>query len=740
MFRRHAHVRQRDQSDCGAAALASIALWHRRPVALRQVRQWAGVDREGSSLRGLVDAARRIGFQARAVRGPYEALAEVPLPAIALLERDSGPGHYVVVHRAAAGRVLVGDPAAGVAWVGRQQFEREWTGKLVVLVPDMNPPSESARPVSALGRLTRLLAWNSPTLLEAGVCGLLMTLLGLASPFFVQQLVDSALLSGEAGLLNALGIGMALVIAFRVLFALVRRYLLAFLGRRVDLLLLSQYAGHLLRLPMAFYETRRVGEMISRVHDANKIRRAVSAATLGAITDGVFFVVSLAVLWSYDARLAAVATLFMPAWVLLIATHHPAGRRRSRAAMEDACELTARLVEDVSGIETVKAFGVEERRGEEHEQRIVRLAQSLFSLETLGMRVSSAGLLLSELAGLLILWYGGYRVLDGALSIGQLMFFYTMLVSMLAPLERLASLVMEFQEALVAMDRLGDVLDCEPEPAHDQRLATFTGPRRQIEFRDVDFRYGRRGAVLEGMNLRIPAGQTVAIVGESGSGKSTLLKLLLRYHEPQAGQILIDGVDVRDYSLGSYRSRIAVVSQEPFIFNGTLRDNIALGRPEASLDEVLAAARAAGLDEVVAGLPQRYETEIGERGANLSGGQRQRLAIARALLMDPDILVFDEATSHLDTQTEQALQRRLKQAFAGRTVLLVAHRLSTVQDADTIYVLDKGRVVQHGTPAELRAQPGKFRSFWEAQEYPSYQPGNEPCKLYVQPASAPSLS
>jgi ABC-type bacteriocin/lantibiotic exporter with double-glycine peptidase domain len=483
----------------------------------------------------------------------------------------------------------------------------------------------------------------------------------------------------------------------------------------VDLTLMSQYTSHLLQLPLQFYETRRVGEMISRVHDASKIRHAISATTLGAVTDGVFFSVALGVLWMYDARLAAVATAFIPAWVLLVALHQPASRRRSRAAMEHVAELTARMVEDVSGIDTVKAFGIERQRIEDSELRVVRLAQSLFSIEKLGMQVSSAGLVISEAAGLLILWYGGYRVIGGALTIGQLMFFYTMLLSMLGPLERLASLIMELQEALVAMDRLGDVLDVEPERCADSKLAKFPGLRRELRLKGVSFQYGRRGRVLRELDLTLPAGRTVAIVGESGSGKSTLLKLLLRFYEPESGQILADGHDVRDFELASYRSRIAVVSQEPFIFNATLRENIALRRPDASLTEVMEAARAAGLEEVVAGLPQRYQTPIGERGANLSGGQRQRLAIARALLMNPDILVFDEATSHLDTTTEQALQKRLRQIFAGKTVILVAHRLSTVKDADTIYVLDQGHVVQHGSHRELLAIPGKYASFWNAQ-------------------------
>jgi ATP-binding cassette subfamily B protein len=301
------------------------------------------------------------------------------------------------------------------------------------------------------------------------------------------------------------------------------------------------------------------------------------------------------------------------------------------------------------------------------------------------------------------------------LTIGQLMFFYSLLGYMLEPLQRLASVNLKIQDALVAVDRLYQVMDMEVEQGGPEKKAAFAGVREAIELREVAFRYGCRGNVLEKVSLRIPAGRTIAIVGESGSGKSTLLKLLMGFYAPTEGRILVDGTDLRDFTLASWRGRIGQVAQEPFIFNSTLRDNIALGRPEATLEEIIAAARAAGLDEFIAGLPERYETVIGERGANLSGGQRQRLAIARALLRQPEILIFDEATSHLDTATERAIQKNLKSALAGKTVVLVAHRLSTIKGADYIYVLHEGRIVEEGTHPQLLARQGWYASLCRSQ-------------------------
>ena len=344
-----------------------------------------------------------------------------------------------------------------------------------------------------------------------------------------------------------------------------------------------------------------------------------------------------------------------------------------------------------------------------------RLVQDIFSLQKMGISMSGAGTFVTGIAGIVILWFGGHRVIDGALTIGQLMFFYTLLGYMLEPLERLASVDLQLQDALVAVDRLYQVLDIEIEPHAVENKVTLTGLSEGIELHDVAFKYGCRSNVLDHVSLQIPAGKTIAIVGESGSGKSTLLKLLMRFYDPTEGRILIDGVDARDIDLDSLRSRIGLVSQDPYIFNGTIRDNIALGQANATMQQVVEAARAAGLDEFISQLPDRYESMIGERGANLSGGQRQRLAIARALLRDPDILIFDEATSHLDTATERAIQRSLKTALAGRTVILVAHRLSTIRQADVIYVMESGAIAESGTHHELIEQDGRYTALWRAQ-------------------------
>ena len=716
MFRKFHCIRQNDGSDCGAAALATVARHYGIQFGLETLRDLSGTDRVGTNLLGLVLAAERTGFTVRAVRGPYEALTSVPLPTIVHITMHEGYGHFVVLHKVNHKYVTVADPGRGILKLTRREFEDQWTGNMLLLAPnDSFDASHCAnQPTTPVRRFIGLLTAHYGVLSEAILCAILMTLLGISTSYFVQHLVDSVLVRGEMRLLNALGIGMLAILLFRTLFGALRQYLLAYIGRKVDLSLIAGYTRHVLSLPMNFFEMRQVGEIFSRANDASKVREAISGAALTAAVDGVVVVFTSAVLAMYDVQLAFVAALFGPLWFAVVMLHQPATKRQSRAVMEATATYSAHIVEDISGVETIKAFSAQRTRMEAGEQRLVKLVQSAFSMQMIGASLDALGGLLTGIAGLAILWYGGYRVVSGALSIGELMFFYTLLGYLLQPLERLATVNVQFQEAFVAIDRLFQVLDIEPESLED-RKAKFNGINDAIELRNISFRYGCRSNVLNRLNLRIPAGATVAIVGESGCGKSTLLKLLMRFHEPTEGRIIADDVDLRDFNLGSLREQIGIVSQEPFIMNATLRENIALGAPDADLNRIIAAAQAAGLDDFINELPDRYETMLGERGANLSGGERQRLAIARAVLKQPGLLIFDEATSHLDTRTERAIQERLRDVFVGRTVLLVAHRLSTVRDADMICVMHEGEIVEEGSHAVLLAQGGRYAKLWSAQ-------------------------
>ncbi len=717
MFRPYPCVRQTDESDCGAAALATVARVHRRSIGLEKMRDLAGTDRVGTNLLGLLEAAEKLGFSARAVKGPWKALSEVPLPAIAHVTTEEGLGHFLVLHRVRKHSIVAADPARGIVRPSRKEFCERWTGYLLLLVPEKVAwyRQEGSTPPSPWSRFLALLRPQASILAEAFFCALLMTVLGLSTSFFIQHLVDSVLVHRQWSLLNALALGMLALVVFRTVFGALRGYLLVHIGRKVDLTLISSYTRHILSLPLRVFETRRIGEMLSRVNDAVKVREAVSGTTLTAVVDGTLVILSGTVMFAYDWPLAFVACAFVPALVLTTAAHHRPIKHLSRETMEKAAALQAHLVEDIAAVDTIKAYGLERSRSDESDDSLVKVLRSLFSFQMLGLSLNSWAMLIAGVAGIAVLWFGGQRVMAGALTLGQLMFFYSLLAAMLEPLQRLASVNMQVQEAFVAIDRLHQIMDLELEDFDGERKACFQGVKRAIEFRGVSFQYGCRSKVLDGVDLEIPARSTVAIVGESGSGKSTMLKLLMRFYDPVEGSITVDGLDMRDYGLRSLRSKVALVSQDPFLFAGTIADNIRIGRPQASVQEVIEAAHAAGLEEFIAKLPQRLETTVGERGANLSGGQRQRLAIARALLLRPEVLIFDEATSHLDTMTERAIQATLETALAGKTVIFVAHRLSTIQKADVIYLLHEGRVLERGSHRDLVQRDGRYAALWRSQ-------------------------
>jgi len=669
---RYPAIHQHDASDCGPAVLATVAAYYKKRVSIARIREAAGTDRRGTNLAGLSSAAERLGFEARAVRASREAIEQIPLPAVAHW-REANRNHFVVLYEASPKRVTIGDPASGLRHLTPEEFHKNWTGVLLLLTPTPRL-GDLARSKSPLDRLFSLLLPHYRLFLGALTAAVLITILSLTSSFFIQALVDVVFVLGRTPPLNWLGLGMLVVTLARAGFLELRSYLLAHLSQRIDAETVLNYHRHLLGLPLTFFYSRRTGEILSRLNDAIKIRVAIGATTLSVIVDSFLVVTTAAIMTWLDWRLTLRSLLLVPALAGTLWLLNKPMKRHQREAMERAAELEAQIVETIGSIQTIKAFRAEPRIQLRAEARFTEMQEASFRSQQLALHSTTLSSLMVGLATLSLLWFGGHSVLAGGLSVGQLMAFYTMLAMILVPIERLANANQSIQDAIIAAGRLGEILELNPELSKQRANALDQPVKGSLEFQNVTFRYGSRSPVFENFSLQIGPGECVAIVGESGCGKTTLVNLLARFLEPASGRILIDGVDVQDYTFECLRREIVFVPQEIVLLNGTIADNIRLGRPNATSAEIRAAAQLACVSEFVSRLPYSYDTLVGERGLALSGGERQRIAIARAILLNPSILVLDEPTSHLDSQSELAVQALIDRRRGSRTTIVISHR------------------------------------------------------------------
>ncbi len=724
-------VKQHDITDCGAACLATISRQYGFKTSISKIREVAGTDRHGTNAYGMIKAAEQLGFTAKGVKGDRNSLfSEFPLPCIAHVVVDGALLHYVVIHKITAKQITLADPGKGIIKLSPDEFLGEiplegngignssayrWTGILILLVP--GAAFEKGDGTKGLfKRFFSLFLPQKQLLLQVFTASLFITAFGILVSFYFKLLIDEVLPSGLLKTLHRLSLGVILLNLFKVILSALRSHMMMYLSQKLDIALLLGYYRHVLKLPMNFFDNRKTGEIISRFNDASKVRDAISGATLTIMIDTLMAIAGGIILYLQNAQMFGVTAVVVVLYFFIVWSFNKWYKKLNQTQMEDSAQLTSYMVESLNGIQTVKAYNAENKLALETERKFTKLLKSVFKLGWVSNLQGSLVSFTELTGGIVILWVGAYNVMKGNISVGQLITYNFLLAYFLDPVKNLINLQPQMQMAIVAAERLGEILDLEYEKSdvEDSKIA-LQNLKGDIQFKDITFRYGTRKPVLEGVNIHIRQGEKIALVGGSGSGKTTLSKLLLNLYSPESGEILINGYNIKDIQIEALRNRIAYIPQETFLFSGSVMDNLTMGSENITPEEVMEAAKKAQAHEFISELPFQYNTRLEENGANLSGGQRQRLAIARAILRKPDILILDESTSNQDSITEGAIENTIEEYSKGMTTIIIAHRLSTIRRCDRIYVMEKGKIIEYGNHQTLIDREGQYAVLWRQQ-------------------------
>lgn len=691
------------QQDAGLQCLLTVAAYYGIPADAESIRHDYMLENIGMTTQDILRISKRIGLKSKVVNANRYSLIKFNLPAILELKN----GTYIIIAKAEEEKALVLYPFEKAPQVfSYQQLDEIWDGKLILLIPRTRKNRDVKFGFKWF--IPSILKYKGP-LLEVLLAAFVMQILAICSPLVTQSVIDKVLVHNSLSTLDVLSLALIFMLIFETILSIARNYILAHTTNKIDVILSSRLFEHLFRLPLRYFEKRRVGDTVARVRELENIRRFLTGVPLTTVLDCMFLIIYIIILFFYNVKLTWITLLSLPLLAIVTALVTPVLRERLDMQFNCSAESQSYLVEAVTGAQTIKSFAIEPTVQRKWENLLADYVTAGFKTTILSGNAGAIARLIQRATDIAILWYGAKLVMEGALSIGELVAFRMIAGRVSEPIMRLVQLWQEFQQTSISVERIGDIFNSKPEPRPESSNLRLPDVKGFIQFEKVSFRYEADGPeVIKDMNFGIPANTVVGIVGRSGSGKSTISKLVQRLYLPEAGRILIDGIDISTVDPVWLRRQIGVVLQENFLFNATIRENIALHNPAATMEEIIQAAKIAGAHEFISELTNGYDTMVGEKGVGLSGGQKQRVAIARALLCNPKILIIDEATSALDYESESIIQKNLKDICRGRTVLIIAHRLSTLRDADAIMVVEKGKIAEYGPKQKLIEAKGLF--------------------------------
>ncbi len=713
MFKKYYSVLQRDETDCGPACVLTVAKQYKSNFSVAKLRDVMGTDKNGTNIVGILKGLEYSGFDSKAVKVENRKIDNsVSFPLIAHIQTKENLLHYVVVHNVTKKSIIISDPAIGIKKYTHEKFSEIWTGILILIDPKKNFEKRNEND-NSLMRFFYVLKNQKSLLWNIFLTSMLYTFLGIISSFYFKFLVDYVLKDKLVTTLNILIIGVIILEIIKIFLSIFRGFLLMFLGQRIDVSILFGYYNHMIRLPMKFFSSRKAGEIISRFSDADNINDTVAETVLSLMLDVIMSVVGGIIVYFQNQYLFFISVVLLLLYTIIVFSFKGILKKVNREVLENNSQMTSLVIQSINGIETIKTYNLEKRIQDETEFKYLKVLKSSLKRTKIGIFLGTLSEIVELLGNMAIIWIGSMQVINGKLTLGEMMVFNTLLGYFTEPVKNLIGLQPTIQTAMVSADRLGEVIDLDIEQK-DERIIP-NNLKGDIEIKNLDFRYGTREQILKNINMKIKKGEKIALVGESGSGKTTLAKLFLKFFDFEKGEININDFNIKDIDITFLREKISYISQDIFLFNNTIKENLILNET-IKMEEVIEMAKKINAYDFINQLPQRFNYVIEENGANLSMGQKQRLSILRALLKKPDILIMDEATSNLDTITENIIQNTLNNLDMEMTIIIIAHRLSTIRMCDRIYVLDKGEIIESGTHEELVNIKGKYYKLLKEQE------------------------